>query len=73
MLWRQNIAQTASTGGDVLRLPTHNRRSRLTASRACQPLTMAILSLSNAHLAYGHVALLDGAAFSLEAGERARR
>lgn len=31
---------------------------------------MAVLSLSNAHLAYGHVALLDGAAFSLEAGER---
>jgi ATP-binding cassette subfamily F protein uup len=31
---------------------------------------MAILSLSNAHLAYGHVALLDGAAFSLEPGER---
>ncbi len=31
---------------------------------------MAILSLSNAHLAYGHVALLDGAAFALEAGER---
>jgi ABC transport system ATP-binding/permease protein len=31
---------------------------------------MAILSLTNAHLAYGHVALLDGAAFSLEAGER---
>jgi len=31
---------------------------------------MAILSLSNAHLAYGHVALLDGANFSLEAGER---
>ena len=31
---------------------------------------MAILSLSNAHLAYGHVALLDGAAFSLEGGER---
>ena len=31
---------------------------------------MAILSLSNAHLAYGHVALLDGAAFSLEDGER---
>ncbi len=31
---------------------------------------MALLSLSNAHLAYGHVALLDGAAFSLEAGER---
>ena len=31
---------------------------------------MAILSLSNAHLAYGHVALLDGAAFSLELGER---
>ncbi len=31
---------------------------------------MALLSLSNAHLAYGHVALLDGAAMSLEAGER---
>jgi ATP-binding cassette subfamily F protein uup len=30
---------------------------------------MAILSLSNAQLAYGHVALLDGAALSLEAGE----
>jgi ATP-binding cassette subfamily F protein uup len=32
--------------------------------------TMAVLSLSNAHLAYGHVALLDGAGFSLETGER---
>jgi len=31
---------------------------------------MAILSLSNAHLAFGHVALLDSAAFSLEGGER---
>jgi len=31
---------------------------------------MAILSLSNAHIAYGHVALLDGAAFSLDTGER---
>ena len=31
---------------------------------------MAVLSLSNAHLAHGHVALLDAAAFSLEAGER---
>ena len=31
---------------------------------------MALLSLSNAHLAYGHVALLDNAAFSLDAGER---
>ena len=31
---------------------------------------MAILSLSNAHLAYGHVALLDAAGFSLELGER---
>ena len=31
---------------------------------------MAVLSLSGAHLAYGHVALLDGAALSLEAGER---
>ena len=31
---------------------------------------MAVLSLSDAQLAYGHVALLDHAAFSLEAGER---
>jgi len=31
---------------------------------------MAVLSLSNAHLAFGHVALLDDATFSLEAGER---
>jgi ATP-binding cassette subfamily F protein uup len=31
---------------------------------------MAVLALSGAHLAYGHVALLDGAALSLEAGER---
>jgi ATP-binding cassette subfamily F protein uup len=31
---------------------------------------MAVLSLSNAHLAFGHVALLDNAAFSLESGER---
>ena len=31
---------------------------------------MAILSLSNAHLAFGHVALLDNAGFALELGER---
>ncbi|HEV6968237.1 ATP-binding cassette domain-containing protein [Roseateles sp.] len=31
---------------------------------------MAVLSLTNAHLAFGHVPLLDGANFSLEAGER---
>ena len=31
---------------------------------------MAILSLSNAHLAYGHVPLFDGAALSFEGGER---
>jgi ATP-binding cassette subfamily F protein uup len=31
---------------------------------------VAVLSLSDAHLAYGHVALLDGAALSLESGER---
>ena len=31
---------------------------------------MAVLSISNAHLAFGHVALLDGASFSLEMGER---
>ena len=31
---------------------------------------MALLSLSDAHLAFGHVPLLDGADLSLEAGER---
>ena len=31
---------------------------------------MALLSISNAHLAFGHVALLDGAGFALESGER---
>ncbi len=31
---------------------------------------MALLSISNAHLAYGHVALLDGAALSFETGDR---
>jgi ATP-binding cassette subfamily F protein uup len=31
---------------------------------------MAVLSLSNAHLAFGHVPLLDAANFSLETGER---
>ena len=31
---------------------------------------MAVFSLSNAHLAFGHVALLDNAAFSLDVGER---
>jgi ABC transport system ATP-binding/permease protein len=31
---------------------------------------MPLLTLTNAHLAYGHVPLLDGAAFSLDDGER---
>ncbi len=31
---------------------------------------MALLTLSNAHLAFGHVPLLDGAGLALEAGER---
>ena len=31
---------------------------------------MALITLLNAHLAFGHVALLDGADFSLEPGER---
>ena len=31
---------------------------------------MALVTLSNAHLAYGHVPLLAGTGFSLEAGER---
>lgn len=32
--------------------------------------SMAVISLSNAQLAFGHVPLLDHAEFSLEAGER---
>jgi ABC transport system ATP-binding/permease protein len=31
---------------------------------------MALITLSNAHLAFGHVALLDGTGFSLDVGER---
>ncbi|HEX6240238.1 MAG TPA: ATP-binding cassette domain-containing protein [Polyangiales bacterium] len=31
---------------------------------------MALLTLTDAHLAYGHVPLLDGTGFTLEAGER---
>ena len=31
---------------------------------------MALITLSNAHLAFGHVALLDGTSFSLDTGER---
>jgi len=31
---------------------------------------MALISLLDAHLAFGHVALLDGAQFSLESAER---
>ena len=31
---------------------------------------MALLTLTNAHLAFGHVALLDGADFALETSER---
>ncbi len=31
---------------------------------------MAVLSLTHAHLAFGHVPLLDGTGFSLDAGER---
>jgi ATP-binding cassette subfamily F protein uup len=31
---------------------------------------MALITLTNAHLAYGHVPLLDGASLALDAGER---
>ncbi|HMR71771.1 MAG TPA: ATP-binding cassette domain-containing protein, partial [Rubrivivax sp.] len=31
---------------------------------------MALLTLADAHLAFGHVPLLDGASFALDAGER---
>ena len=46
-------------------------RSPRRARRSCRPVgsvaAMAVLSLSDAHLAFGHVALLDGASLSLEA------
>ncbi len=43
----------------------------LTHAVRCGALfTMAVISLSDAQLAFGHVALLDHAEFSLEAGER---
>jgi ATP-binding cassette subfamily F protein uup len=35
-----------------------------------QVVSMAVISLTNAQLAFGHVALLDHAEFSLESGER---
>jgi ATP-binding cassette subfamily F protein uup len=35
-----------------------------------RPRGMAVISLSSAQLAFGHVALLDHADFSLETGER---
>ena len=40
--------------------------------RAAWPSTifMAVISLSNAQLAFGHVALLDHTEFSIETGER---
>src|SRR5206468_11770044 len=34
------------------------------------PSTMALITLANAQLAFGHVPLLDHADFSLESGER---
>src|SRR3954464_3511456 len=43
---------------------------RLPASRRIIAGSMALITLLNAQLAFGHVALLDHADFSLEAGER---
>jgi len=45
---------------------------RSTSMRPCPPLLppVPILTLTRAHLAYGHVALLDGASLSIEPGER---
>jgi len=40
------------------------------AAQAGQSTLMALLTLSDAHLAFGHVPLLDGAALALEPGER---
>ncbi len=40
------------------------------AGAATIPLPMALLTLTAAHLAYGHVALLDHTDFALETGER---
>ena len=49
---------------------SHSIARRLFARGLADNVPMAVLSLSNAHLGYGHVALLDGAALSLEAGEK---
>ena len=40
------------------------------AANAGYARSMALITLIDAHLAFGHVALLDSAAFSLETGER---
>lgn len=40
------------------------------AGHCLDPTDMAVLSITNAHLAYGHVPLLDGAGLALEPGER---
>ena len=59
------------TGGVGDRIEPFGRGSGVRGHRATgDNPRMALLSMSNAHLAYGHVALLDGAGFSLEAGER---
>ena len=57
-------------GGKAAASAPHTAQAPSPPSKRLPPHSMALLSLSNAHLAFGHVALLDGAAFSLEAGER---
>ena len=42
--------------------------ARVPVSHRGALLFMALLNLANLHLAYGHVALLDGVDFSLDAG-----
>ena len=46
------------------------KTDEIQASRRRTIQDMALLTLTNAHLAYGHVPLLDGTDFALEAGER---
>jgi ATP-binding cassette subfamily F protein uup len=54
----------------ALRPPHHQAPSGAFVFSPGDNAPMALLSLSNAHLAYGHVALLDATALSLELGER---
>jgi ATP-binding cassette subfamily F protein uup len=50
--------------------PHFDLRTRAEALHPDNPCHMALITLIDAHLAFGHVALLDKTGFSLESGER---